>query len=232
MTMPSVRAWRDSLLAGVLALAAMAVLAAAHFTPEERKFVDEMPALLEARCQEGVERSLQEKSQAIRDAASDSVKAMLGPQGVCGCVVKRVMLRMTPELLRSPDAVERVKDYVANDSADCISTALRTSFPAVCPGLATALFAAKGLPEAAPYIPELCRCVQARIDALPAAELRPYLRARIDRDADQVASGPSPAPALPPSLARDMRECHVATANRMLEDAAAEPASSPASQAQ
>ncbi len=232
MTMPSLRACRDSLLAGMLALAAMAVLAAARFTPEERKFVDEMPALLEAKCQEGIERSLQEKSQAVRDAASESVKAMLGPQGTCACVIKRVMARMTPELLRRADAVELMKDYVANDSAECISTTLRTTFSTACPGLATALFTAKGLPDVAPYMPGLCRCMQAHIDALPAAQLRPYLRAEIDRKVDQVASGPSPEPVLPPSLERDMRECRMATASRILEDGAAGPASAPASQAQ
>ena len=58
MKVPSVRAWRDSLLAGVLAFAATAVLAAAGFTAEERKFVDGLPRLFQAECESGTAQAL------------------------------------------------------------------------------------------------------------------------------------------------------------------------------
>lgn len=54
-----------------------------------------------------------------------------------------------------------------------MSRILRATFPAACPGMLVRMFEAKGFPAGAPYVPSLCQCMTARIDALSPAQLQP-----------------------------------------------------------
>ncbi len=239
MNMSWPRAWRDVLLAVALATTALTVLASASFTPDERKFVATLPALFQSQCEQGTANAQREQTPEARETTSDWVKAVSGPQGACACITAQVMAQITPELLRSRDGVERVTNLVADAGASCMASAMRTTFPAICPETMRRNLAGKGLDDVDSYVPGLCRCMQVRIDALTPAQLRPYMRAIIAREVSPAASAPATPSPLPSSFDADMRECAYATANQIFDDqiaaakaARAAAAASAASQAQ
>ena len=220
MTMSIVRALRGSLLAGLLASTAMAVLAAASYTPEERKFVDKLPALFQAKCLEGATKAQQERAQDQQAATGPLMDAMRGPDGTCACVSAEIMRHITPEVVHRPDIGTLMTGFASDAGAICVARMMHTVFPAVCPammGKVLARHASTMDTDGSAYIPGLCQCVQRRMDALSPADLRPYMQALMapanrDRSADDTA-----LQTLPAGFAKDVRECGVAAANRIID---------------
>ncbi len=215
MSISAVRAWRDSLLAAVLALSAMAVLAAASYTPEERKFVDKLPQMFQSTCEQGVAKAQLEESAQTRAATSEWMKAISGPKGVCACVTQQVMTHVTPDLLHRRDVGQVMNGYVADAGATCMAQVMQTTFPAICPGMMARTLVSKGQADAASYAPSLCQCLQTRINALSPAELRPYMQQLMAQDSTTGSARDVPLPA---GFQRDVRECGYATANRIIDD--------------
>ena len=224
MTISIVRALRGSLLACLLASTAMAVLAAASYTPEERKLVDKLPQLFQAKCLEGMAKAQLDRPQYDKAVSEPLRDAMRGPNGTCACISSEVVRHVTPELLHRPDAGQLMNGFAADAGALCIARMMRSVFPAMCPAMMSKVIAkqANGLvPDSLAYVPGLCQCVQRRMDALSPADLRPYMQALMapanhDRTTDDVA-----LQTLPAAFKTDVRECGVATANRMIDAATA-----------
>ena len=220
MTMSISRALRGSLLVCLLACSAVEALAAAGYTPEERKLVDKLPQLFQAKCLEGAARSRLEHTQDERVVMSPMMDAMRGPNGTCACVSAEVMRHITPEVIHRPDIGQLMNGYTADAGAVCLARMMRSVFPAVCPAMMSKVMArqAAGLDvDGKSYVPSICQCVEHRIDALSPADLRPYMQALMaganqDRSMKDVA-----AQTLPPAFATDVRECGLAAANRMID---------------
>ena len=219
MTMSIARALRGPLAACLLAFSAMAVLAAAGYTPEERKLVDKLPQLFQAKCLEGATKAQLEHPQdpAMSGPLMDAIR---GPNGTCACVGSEVMRHISPELLHRPDVAQLMNGYTVDAGALCMARMVRSVFPTMCPAMMAKVMAkhASGMDtDGASYVPGMCQCVQRRMDALSPADLRPYMQALMapanhDRSTDDVA-----LQTLPAAFVTDVRECGVATANRMID---------------
>jgi len=223
MTTSTLRALRGSLLAGLLALGAMAVLAAAGYSPEERKFVDRLPQLIESQCIAGATSSHLADAADSREATQAWLDAMRGPQGACACVSKEIMAHVTPELLHRSDLSAQVKALEVDAGAVCIARMVHTVFPTLCPTMMRKAFGpdAGGGANLDPsaYIPDLCQCILTRMDALTAPELRTYMQSMMAHPPGRdQALGDAAIQALPDGFQRDVRECGYATLNRMMDD--------------
>jgi hypothetical protein len=220
MTISIVRALRGPLVVGLLAFSAMAVLAAAGYSPEERKLVDKLPQLFQAKCLEGATKAQLEHPQEDKALSGPLMDAMRGPNGTCACVSSEVMRHMTPEVLHRPDIEQFMSGLTADAGATCMARMVRSVFPTVCPAVLRKVMAkhTSGMDtDGTTYIPGMCQCVQRRMDALSPTDLRPYIQALMapanrDRSSRDVA-----LQTLPPAFATDLRECGVAAANRMVD---------------
>lgn len=214
------RALRGPLTACLLALSAVAVLAAAGYTPEERKLVDKLPALFQAKCLEGAESAERERPVGDKALSGPLMESMRGPNGTCACVSAEVMRHVTPELLHRADGGQLMTGYATDAGALCMARMVRSVFPIVCPTVMGKVLAKRttGMDtDTAPYVPGMCQCVQRRMDALSPADLRPYLQALMAPANHDRASNDVALQTLPAGFAKDIRECGVATANRIID---------------
>lgn len=217
MTMPFIRALRGSLLGGLLAFSAVAALAAAAYTPEERKLVDKLPDLFQSKCIEGATLENARETPERRAATAPLMDAMRGPNGTCACVSKEIMRHITPELIHRPDVSAQMNTFAVDAGTVCIARMMRTAFPPMCPEVMRKALSGRGLEvDMATYVPGLCQCVQKRMDALSPAELKPYLNAVVAGSGD-ANSRDAAIQHLPPAFERDIRECGVATANKIID---------------
>ena len=214
------RALRGPLLACLLASTAMVALAAAGYTPEERKLVDKLPQLFQAKCLEGATKAQLAQPPQDSSTAGPLMDAMRGPDGACACVSAEVMRHISPETLRRPDLGQLMTGYAADAGAVCIARMMHTVFPVVCPAMMSKSLArrAAGMDtDGAAFVPGVCQCIQRRMDALSPADLRPYMQALMspanrDRSTTDVAMQ-----TLPTAFSTDMRECGLAAANHMVD---------------
>lgn len=205
------RTTRSSLLAAVLGLATMAALAAATYTPEERKLVDKVPQMIEAGCLGQVEQSATKEL--------PQMQAMRGPNGVCACLGAEVKLRITPEVIRGPDVEQQVRTISRDANTVCVSRMMRASFRDACPSLmenGLAKYIGGQDINTSKYVPSLCACAQRRMDALTPADVRLYMQA-LATFKGPAGTEPGLVQSLPPAFASDMRECGLKAVNQMID---------------
>ncbi len=220
MTMSIARALRGPLAACLLAFSAMAVLAAAGYTPEERKLVDRLPALFQAKCLEGAESAQLAHPLDDKALSGPLMDSMRGPDGTCACVSAEVMRHVTPELMHRPDAGQLMTGFATDAGAICMARMVRSVFPVVCPSVMGKVLAkrAAGLDtDVTAYVPGMCQCVQRRMDALSPADLRPYLQALMAPANRDSSTRDVALQTLPAGFAADIHECGVAAANRIVD---------------